>query len=224
MTLRSFPAPPGEVHLVSTVQGLASERDVVAAAFDRVQPAALALGLSPEQVAALQSYSPKEDEDLFDDLPDHEALYAARLQAFGEIGLPPPDLMEAIRIAGERGVPVRGVDLTQEQYEDAFTSEVGWFALLRYGRLQRKLGRKPPRASDARAFSLAWDARVRRVRALDRVEARREDAMSARASTLARETGGPVLLLVDAPREAGVAQRLAAQENVQGQAGAESSP
>ena len=76
-------------------------------------------------------------------------------------------------------------------------------------RVQRKLARKPPKVADARAFSLAWDARIRKVRGLARVEARRERAIAERASALAAQVEGVVLLIVDAPREAGVAAALA---------------
>lgn len=194
----------GLVLVVSTVHGLAAERDAVRAAFDDAQPAIVALGVSPEALSALLRYQKSEGEDPFEDLPDAEVAYSYGLSKFGEVDLPPPDLAEAVRLAKERDVPVHGVDLTEEQYQEAFVEEVGAFSLLRYGRVQRKLANRPPKASDARAFSLAWDARIRKVRAIGRVEARREARMADVAARLARDAAGPVLLLVDAPREAGV--------------------
>lgn len=194
--------------LLSTVQGLASEAPRVRAAFRRATPAAVALAASPESVAALLRFAPAPDVDPFEDLSDHEFVYAHSLRRFGDVALPPPDLAEALRLAQEAGVPLHGVDLTEEQYEDAFTTEVSAWGLLRYGRIQRKLARKPPKAVDARAFALAWDARIRKVKGLARVEARREAAIAERARALAAQVGGRVLLLVDAPREAGVAAAL----------------
>ena len=213
-TLQRFPAPPGEVLLFSTVQGLVSEVARVQEAFRDARPQALALGLSPESVAALLRYAPgmegASEADLFEDLSDHEYVFAVKLKEYGEVALPPPDVLEAARLAQEAGAGVFGVDLTEEQYEDAFTDEIGALGLLRYGRVQRRLARRPPRAPDARSFSLAWDAAVRRVKGIARVEARREAAIAARARALAAEVGGTVLLLVDAPREEGVARALRA--------------
>jgi len=200
----------GEVVVLGVVQGLVEEAARVRSAFEEVRPAAVGLGVSAESVAGLSRYqSPADPGEHFDDLPDAEFAYASRLNEHSEVALPPPDLREAVRLAKEAGVPVHGLDLTEEQYEDVFTREVGALALLRYGRIQRQLARKPPRASDARAFALAWDAEVRRVKGIARVEERREFRIAEGARALARQVGGAVLLVVDAPREAGVLAALA---------------
>jgi hypothetical protein len=198
----------GEVVVLATVQGLVAEAERVRAAFDAVSPRAVALGISPEAAGALLRHQPVEGVDLFDELPDAEFAYAVRLQEYGEVGLPPPDLLEAARLAKERGVTLYGADLPEEKYEDVFAAEVSAWGLLRYGRVQRKLVKRPPAAPDARAFALAWDAAVRRVKGIDRVEKAREAHVAASARTLARQAGGPVLLVVDAAREAGVLQAL----------------
>lgn len=199
----------GEIVLLATVHGLVAEAERVRAAFEKHAPAVVALGVSPESLSALlrfEGHAP--DEDPFDELPDAEFAYSAHLGKLGAVDLPPPDLLAAVHAAREASIPIHGVDLSQEAYEVAFTEEVRVFALLRYGRIQRKLSGKPPRAATAREFSLAWDACIRRVKGIARVEARRERAMAEGARALAEATEGVVLLLVDAPREAGVAAAL----------------
>jgi len=195
------------VVVLGTVPGLVSEAARVREAFERVRPRAVALGVSPEQAAALLRYQPVADVDPFDDLPDAELAFAARLQSFGEVSLPPPDLVEAARLAKEAGLPVHGADLPEEKYEDLFTSEVGAWSLLRYGRAQRKLAKRPPEAPDARAFALAWDARVRRIGAFGRIEAAREAHIADAARALAKQAS-PLLLVVEAAREAGIRARI----------------
>jgi len=209
--IRRFSVEGGEVVLLGTVQGLVAEADRVREAFLATAPSAVALGLSPEAVGALLRHQPDANgQDPFEDLPDAEYAYSQRLARYGEVALPPPDLVEAVRLAREGSVGAFGVDLSEEQYEDVFTHEVGAFALLRYGRVQRTLARKPPEAPDARAFSLAWDARVRRIGALARVEGAREESIARGARAVAKQAGGRVLLVVDAPREQGVAARFVA--------------
>ena len=218
--MERFPVPGGEVVVLATIQGLVAERDNVRRAFHLFPPAAVALGVSPEAAAALLGFErTPEMADPFDDLPDHDYVYSLKLREFGEVELPPPDLLEAARLGKAAGLPVHGVDMPEEQYEDAFTKEVSVWGFLRYGRIQRKLAKKPPRSPDPTAFSLAWDARIRRVKGIARLEAMREARIAQGARALAREVGGRVLLVVDVPRAPGV--RLGLQQPQAGTGGGE---
>lgn len=201
-------ARPGAVHLLATVQGLVAERERVRAAIARVEPKALAIGASPESAATLLGYERAPDEDLFEDLPDHDYVYSIVLREFGDVDLPPPDLLEAARMSVAQGIPLHGVDLPEDEYETTFTKEVSALGFLRYGRIQKRLARKPPRADTPQAFALAWDRAIRKVGGIARVEALREQHMAERALALARETAGPVLLVVDLPRAEGILARL----------------
>src|SRR5688572_28662979 len=111
--MRRFPCDGGgEVVLLGTVHGLVAEAARVREAFAKVQPRAVALGVSPEAVAALLRYEKSEEHDPFEDLPDAEVAYSVHLAAFGEVDLPSPDFAEAIALARAADVPVHGVDLT----------------------------------------------------------------------------------------------------------------
>lgn len=213
--MKRFRVGEGEVVLFSTVQGLAAEGERVRAALDEEKPAIVALGISPESVASLLRYQPEPDVDPFDELPDHDYVYSLKLREFGEVDLPPPDLVAALAWAKEASATSYGVDLPEEQYEELFTKTVSTLGFLRYGRIQRKLAKRPPKSTDARAFSLAWDAAIRRVKGLRLVEAAREAHMAEAAAKLASEGGARVFLLVDAPREAGTAERLSASGQLQ---------
>lgn len=206
--MRRFPCDGGEVVLLGTVHGLVAEAQRVRDAFAQVRPRAVALGVSPEAVAALLRYQKSDEHDPFEDLPDSEVAYSLRLAAFGDVDLPSPDLVAALDLAKAADVPAHGVDLTEEAYVETFTKEVGAWALLRYGRVQRGLAKRPPQAADPRAFSLAWDAKLRRIKGIARVEDAREERIAKGACSLAAAAGGPVLLVVDAAREDGVARRL----------------
>lgn len=207
--MQRFRVGDGEVVLISSVQGLVAERDRVLSILDEERPAIVALGLSPESVASLGRYEPDPEIDPFEELPDHDLIYSLKLREFGVVDLPAPDLVAALDWARAHAADAFGVDLSEEAYEDLFVKEVSAWGFLRYGRIQRKIARKPPKASDARAFSLAWDAAIRKVKGIARVEAAREVAMATRAASLARDRSSKVLLLVDAPREPGVARQLA---------------
>lgn len=206
--LPRFRTSRGEVVLLATVQGLVSEAARVRENLARESPQALALGVAPEAAAQLLKYEPDPEVDLFEDLPDHDYVYSHKLAEFGDVALPPPDLLEAARASAEVGISLYGVDMPEEAYEETFTREVSTLGFLRYGRIQRRLARRPPKAPTAEEFSLKWDAAIRRVRGIARVEALREQHMAAQARALADKVGGVVLLVVDRPRADGIAAAL----------------
>lgn len=203
-----FRTARGEVVVLGTVQGLVSEAARVREVVARMAPRALALGVAPEAAAQLLKYEPDPEVDHFEDLPDHDYVYSHKLAEYGDVALPPPDLLEAARMSAEVGISLYGVDLPEEAYEETFTREVSTLGFLRYGRIQRRLARKPPKAATAEEFSLKWDAAIRRVRGIARVEALREAHMAAQARALADKVGGVVVLVVDRPRADGIAAAL----------------
>lgn len=210
--MRRFKFGEGEVVLLATVQGLVAERDRVLGALERERPGVVALGLSPESVSSLLRYEPVPEIDPFEGLPDHDFVYSVKLKEFGVVDLPPPDALAAARWARDSGTTLFGVDLPEEAYETLFTKSVSTFGFLRYGRIQRKLAKRPPKAPDARSFALAWDKAIRRVKGIAVVEAERERHMADATAALARERKAKVLLVVDVAREAGTAERLSAIE------------
>lgn len=201
-----------EVFVVATVQGLVAEAERVRAAYAKVRPAVVALGVSPEATEALVGYVPDPEVDPFEDLADVDYIYSVRLAEFGDVALPPPCLREAARLAMGDGVPVRGVDMPEDVYDDAFTKAVSVWGFLKYGRIQKRLAKRPPKAPGPREFALEWDRRMRKVKGLARVEAMRERHMADALLALAAEAHGPVLLVVDVPRSPGVQAALAAPD------------
>ncbi|HVL47998.1 MAG TPA: hypothetical protein VM889_05535 [Candidatus Thermoplasmatota archaeon] len=193
--------------VLGCVHGLANEARVLLAALEREPPDVLLLALSVESLAALERGSSEVDPD---SLADAEAAYAVALERFGEVALPPPDLVAALAWAKEKGVPVEAVDLTEEEYEDTFTSEVGTWSLLRYGRLVRRMVKRPPEASTPEAFARAWDRSLRRIKGLAAVEAARESAIAERSLKHAERRRA--VLVLDVARFDGVVAALRARQ------------
>lgn len=196
------------VHVLGAVHGLMSETDVVEAAFRDTAPDAVAIGIAPGELAALEEHA--KGEVVESDEPvtiDPSESYALGLSRYGDIGLPPPDLVATVALARGRGLDPVPVDLDGEQYDEVFASHVGPFALFRYGRRVQKMAKRPPPAPDAVAFALAWDARIRNLRGFDAVEKARERQIAARVEDLATRHAS-VLVVVDVARAAGVIANL----------------
>lgn len=206
--LVTIPVGASRVHVLAVVHGLLSEADAVEDAFRAAAPDAVALGVAPAELEGLDAHAQgsAEETDEEETLDPAEA-YALGLSRYGDIGLPPPDLLAAVALARERGVEPVAVDLDGSQYDEVFAANVGPFALFRYGRLLRKMGKRPPEAPDAVAFARAWDARIRRLRGFGAVEKARERQIASRVEDLASRHRA-VLLVVDVARADGVVAAL----------------
>lgn len=207
MTIR-LSSPEGDILLLGTVQGLVAEADRVRAAFARHSRAVVALGLSPEGVQSLVEFEGDPHISLAEEMSDHDVIYSLALSEYGQVALPPPDLLLAAREATAKGWPLEGVDMGEDEYETLFTKRVSVWGFLKMGRIQRRLAKRPPKAPDARAFTLAWDAKLRKVKGIAEVEALRERRMAENAKALLLRERLPLILVVELPREAGVRAAL----------------
>ncbi len=199
-------ALPG-IHVLGTVQGLVADAARVAEAFDAIAPDVVALAISPADVDGLLAYLAEPEDAPFDEdsLLESEAVYSAVLSRYGPVDLPPPDLLEAVGRARAAGVPIVGVDLDEDEYADVWSSNVGIISLFKVSRATKRLYKRPPEAPDAHGFAVAWDAAMREVPALDRVEQARETRIAKGLRGLAPKR---VLAVIDLARVAGVLAHL----------------
>jgi hypothetical protein len=195
------PHARGTLRFLGTVPGLRAEGARVGARFEAVRPAAVGLGVGPEDLAGLQAFvggatfEPSGSEA--------DEVYEHYLRQYGEVELPPPDYVAAVQLAGKAGVPVVALDLAEVAYVQRFTEEVSGWAMLRYSRRVHRLARSPPPAEDALGFHLWWDEQVRRLGGFEALERAREQAMASRLRSEAWPAGD-VLVVVEAARLAGV--------------------
>jgi hypothetical protein len=195
------------VHLLGTIPGLAAEADLVRNVFARAAPRVVALGVGPEDVRTLRSLGAREAvEDEFD-TSAYEDQLLTRLRQFGEVRLPPPDLVEAVRAADERSVPIEALDLDDAAYSDLYTKEVGLFQLWRNNRRIRGAGSLAFPTESPEAFIVAWDREFTKAKGYRRIEEAREETMARRLAEVAR-LNGATLAVVPLARLEGIRKRL----------------
>lgn len=198
-----IPLGTGVVHLLGTVSGLVSEAPRVTAFLDAVRPHVVALGVSPDEVEALRHFRPDPEADDGVEDAEYDPGYAQALLQYGEISLPPPDLLAAVEWAELAGARLEGLDMAQAAYDAAFARHVGTWDFLRYGSRTRRLGRRPPQAATAREFITTWDRELRKLRGISVVETLRERHMAESLARLA-SGGAVVAAIVAASREEGI--------------------
>lgn len=196
-----------DFHILGTITGLVSEADRVAQLFQDLAPDCVAVGIPENELAGLRAYITAGPDAPEPDDEDVEEGYSLALSRFGDVGVPPPDLMEAVRLALTAGVETFALDLDDDTYADAFTEEVSGIQLVRYSLKMRRLARRPPKAATAGEFALKWDSDVRKLKGFARLEKRRERKMA--DSLKAIPVGHTrILAVIELPRLEGVTTAL----------------
>ncbi len=151
---------PYPILLLGAVRGSLAEATKVVADLERFAPDRLALGLSPEEVQALQEHFADPYQEPWVPLASIELAYARGIARFGPARVPSPSFLASLRWARARGLPVDGIEPGDEAYGSLFVDHVGFFDLVRRTRAERSLGKRPPEEENAEAFALAWETRA----------------------------------------------------------------
>jgi len=197
-----------KLSILPTIKGLVREKKNVRSAFEAVGPDLVALPVSREGLLGLAAINRGKEPEIF--LSHYEEIYAIKLSRYGKVAVPPPSYTEAFAAAFKMGIPVKAIDLSEDEFADAFCQDVSTsnlvFHSLRWKWLKRKKFRQ---ATTARQFSLAWDRAVNSLRGFRNLEGRREEHMARRLASLAMYHG-KILAIIELERMGGVVRRLRA--------------
>lgn len=197
--------PRGQsVTLLGGILGLAVDETVARNAFMDAKPEEILLGIPYEDLDAIRATAGNEATSEFEkgDLDDD---YIRRLKTFGEVRTPPPDLYALFRLAEEKSIPVRAIDLADEAYTDAYTKNIGMFEVLRSNRNQRKLPALEIPAATPEEFAVRWDEALYPTKGLQKLQSLREAEM---ADCIEKSVPRRLLALVPVARLGGVVGKL----------------
>jgi hypothetical protein len=201
----TFKVGKGEIVVVPVVRGLVSEGGKVRSSIEAHAPDVLAMSISPEELTALKGHDGKDAEPMSGSV--EENVYEDRLSQFGDVARPPRCFTVALELAREKGLEVKGVDLSEADFTRAYVHLVtGWDFIRRtFGR--GRFARTRFDMSSPEAFVLDWDRRLRRAKGYDALEKRREAEIAKGLRGLA-ERKGKILAFIEVERADGVAERL----------------
>ncbi|HID73617.1 MAG TPA: hypothetical protein EYP43_01050 [Thermoplasmata archaeon] len=186
------------------VRGLVEEGRALLELAGSFGPDVMALAVSREELRALLQ-GPEVDGS--SEMTNYDEAYAGHLSRYGEIAMPPPDLVSACRFALERGIPARSVDLTERAMLEASLRYLRPIDTMRYGMVMRNLAGRRFRATTAREFAVEWDGHILRLRGFRDLERHRERHIAARLLALARRYRR-VLAVVEIQRMEGIVAHL----------------
>jgi len=154
-----FPNAP-ELLLLAPVRGLALEVPRLLAELDGFGPARLGLGLSSGEMQGLRDYFVTSEAEPIVPLTPNEGSEVRGLVRFGEVRVPNPSFVEALRWAFAHGVAADALDPDDDHTAALFAANIGYLELVRRTVRERRVSRSPPTPSSADEFALQWDREV----------------------------------------------------------------
>jgi hypothetical protein len=185
--------------LVGSVRGLADEVAPVQQHLEAFDPGAVAVSLSPEEAETLAQYFVGTPTEPVVPLSASEASHAVGLARIAEVQVPAPALLGAVEWATRGGRPVVGVDPPEDTYAEMFAAHIGYLELVRRTLRERQLVKRPPEATTADEYALAWDRIMQPGSGSEGLARARDEFAADRVRVLGRSYS-KVALVVDRER------------------------
>jgi len=191
------------IYILPVIKGLVSEGKRVRDAISEIRPQAVGISISKEELEGLRSYQGEEIE-----LSDLEEAYQAGLEEFGEVQLPPPCYIEALKTCDELGIPLIPIDMNEDLFSERYCELISGLEMMKESFLTHRLTRKRFDLDSAESFVLDYDRKVNGGRGISLLNAEREAHMAMTGGEMA-EGRSPVLLLLELERAEGTVRLLA---------------
>lgn len=191
------------IHVLGVVKGLIAECKKVEEAFSTLNPEAVGLSVSKEELAALKI---KEDYSKYE-MSTLEEVYSIYVESFGPVALPTPAYVKAMDLCEEKTIPILPLDMNDEEFTEAYCQRIGAMEIARESFFTRSIARKKFDISSPEAFALDWDRRINKARGFRELEIDRERCMANSLLNLTRKHSR-ILAIVEFERSEGVREQL----------------
>ena len=198
----------GSVTLLGAVRGLLAEGERVRTRLEALRPSAVGLAVSAEELRGLREYFVDASTEPVVPLAPTEAAEIRALARYGEVGVPNPSVLAAIRWAEGAHVPVEPLDPSDDEYATMFAGSISYFELVRRTLRERRVSKRPPAPASADEFSIAWSRTIEPGAGSRRLRSRRDTTLLEEVGRL-RARFASVAVVLDRERCEGVAELLA---------------
>ncbi len=192
-----------KVFILPVIKGLVSEAEKVRTAIMEIAPQAVGISISKEELEGLRAYDGEEVE-----LSDLEEAYRLGLEEFGEVQLPPPCYIEALKMCDELELPLIPIDMNEELFSDRYCELIGGLELVKESFFSHRLAKKRFDMESPESFVLDYDHKVNGGRGIAALNGEREAHMVS-AIKDATSRYKTFLALLEMERCAGVVSHLA---------------
>jgi hypothetical protein len=188
----------GSVTVLGPVRGLVADGDRVRARLESVRPSALGLAVSEDELKGLREYFVDAATEPVVPLAPTEAAEIRALARYGDVGVPNPSVLAAIRWADSTNAPITALDPSDDDYSSMFARSIGYFELVRRTLRERSAGKR----------SLAWSRTIEPGAGSRKLRAQRDTVVAEGVGRL-RARYSTIAVVVDRERFDGVVELIA---------------
>ena len=172
--MKEFSIHGSTIYLLPVIHGLAKEGEKVKNIFYKFHPECIAIGIAPEDIELIDKIKDTENVEM----PLQHQYYLIHLSKYGEVSLPPSDILVANEISRKENIPLHAIDIDDETYADMLTENVSIFSLIRHSRKIKKLAQKEFSAKTAEEFVYELYNEINSIKSFKKIEEEREGRMA----------------------------------------------
>ncbi|MCL4343221.1 MAG: hypothetical protein M1267_05165 [Candidatus Thermoplasmatota archaeon] len=161
--------------LIGGVRGLVSEGEEIDSILKDFDPEIVAISMSPEEMEGLKHFL---DEPFRVGLSDYDIIYGYKLAVYGEVMVPPPIFLNAVRYASQNGKRLVSLDLPESEFSTSYTRNIGTISLIRHSLRKTRLRKKFFPDPDPDQFTISWQNEIEKIKGFRELQQSRIDAIA----------------------------------------------
>ena len=149
------------------VKGLIRDGEDLKETLQCFRPDVVCVSIPEESIDSLKKFM----EDPYElTLSDYEIIYGTILSEFGEVMVPPPIYMEAVKYARHFSIKLEGIDLDEDSYSQVYMDNMKSMDLIAHSVRKRRIMHHSFKSTTPEDFVEEWTSMVNRVKGLSRID------------------------------------------------------
>ena len=198
--MRSLRIGDCDIDIIPIIKGLISEKDKVAEALSSKDYDSAGVSWGIEEIEAVR----RRDEITGDnEANDLDVVYLYKLKTFGDVDMPDPAFTYLIDEFSRTGKSVIPLDMSDDEFAEAYCNEVSTFDFLKEGKIVKKAMKREFDTSSPETFIRDWDLLINEVKGYRKMNVLKEEFIAKQIRDVARYRKN-ALILVDYERFDGI--------------------
>ena len=193
-----------DLDIIPIIKGLVSEKEKVIDAMSKKDYETAGVSWGIEEIEAVR----RRDEITGDnETNDLDVVYLYKLKTFGDVDMPDPAFTYAVDEFSKRNVSVIPLDMSDDEFAEAYCREVSTFDFLRENKIVVKAMKREFDSSSPERFIMEWDSLINEVKGYRKMNRVKEEFIAEQIRDIAKYRRN-VLILVDYERFDGIMRIL----------------